>query len=99
MPRSAPKLEGGSLTLDATAFEAHFNMPLVHETVRAEQNARRRGTARVGRALPGLVVGDAATGHVLECLVVLDVRIEFPAQLSGRCIERVYDLVRRPGVE
>ena len=45
MPRSAPKLEGGSLTLDATAFEAHFNMPLVHETVRAEQNARRRGTA------------------------------------------------------
>ena len=27
------------------AFEARFNMPLVHEAVRAELNARRRGTA------------------------------------------------------
>ncbi|HTU85638.1 MAG TPA: 50S ribosomal protein L4, partial [Solirubrobacteraceae bacterium] len=27
------------------AFEAPFNMPLVHETVRAELNARRHGTA------------------------------------------------------
>src|SRR6185437_2435436 len=44
MPRSAPKLGGGSTTLDATAFEANFNMPLVHETVRAELNARRQGT-------------------------------------------------------
>jgi large subunit ribosomal protein L4 len=31
--------------LDAVAFEASFNMPLVHEAVRAELNARRRGTA------------------------------------------------------
>jgi large subunit ribosomal protein L4 len=45
MPRSAPKLEGGTQALDATAFEAGFNMWLVHEAVRAEQNARRRGTA------------------------------------------------------
>ncbi len=45
MPRAAPKLGGGSLTLDAAAFEARFNMPLVHEAVRAELNARRRGTA------------------------------------------------------
>ena len=44
MPRTAPKLGGGSATLDATAFEATFNMPLVHETVRAELNARRQGT-------------------------------------------------------
>ena len=44
MPRTAPKLGGGSATLDATAFEAEFNMPLVHEAVRAELNARRRGT-------------------------------------------------------
>ena len=44
MPRTAPKLGGGSATLDATAFEAGFNMPLVHEAVRAELNARRRGT-------------------------------------------------------
>jgi large subunit ribosomal protein L4 len=44
MPRTAPKLGGGSATLDATAFEANFNMPLVHETVRAELNARRQGT-------------------------------------------------------
>jgi large subunit ribosomal protein L4 len=45
MPRTAPKLGGGSATLDATAFEARFNMPLVHEAVRAELNARRQGTA------------------------------------------------------
>jgi large subunit ribosomal protein L4 len=44
MPRTAPKLGGGSATLDATAFEAGFNMPLVHEAVRAELNARRQGT-------------------------------------------------------
>ncbi len=45
MPRTAPKLGGGSVSLDAVAFEARFNMPLVHEAVRAELNARRRGTA------------------------------------------------------
>ena len=47
--RKAPKLGGGgravNVTLDASAFEARFNMPLVHETVRAELAARRRGTA------------------------------------------------------
>jgi large subunit ribosomal protein L4 len=43
--RKAPKLGGGAVDLDATAFEASFNMPVVHETVRAELNARRRGTA------------------------------------------------------
>jgi large subunit ribosomal protein L4 len=41
----APVLGGGTVKLDAAAFEARFNMPLVHETVRAELNARRRGTA------------------------------------------------------
>ena len=45
MPSTATKLGGGSVTLDAKAFEAEFNMPVVHETVRAEQAARRRGTA------------------------------------------------------
>ena len=45
MPRTAPKLGGGTQKLDATAFEARFNMPLVHEAVRAELNARRQGTA------------------------------------------------------
>jgi large subunit ribosomal protein L4 len=45
MPRTAPRLGGGQVALDATAFEAAFNMPLVHESVRAELNARRRGTA------------------------------------------------------
>jgi large subunit ribosomal protein L4 len=45
MARSAPKLGGGTATLDGAAFEAGFNMPLVHETVRAELNARRQGTA------------------------------------------------------
>ena len=41
----APKLGGGTVTLDAAAFDARFNMPLVHESVRAELAARRRGTA------------------------------------------------------
>jgi large subunit ribosomal protein L4 len=47
--RKAPKLGGGgraaTVALDPGAFEARFNMPLVHETVRAELAARRRGTA------------------------------------------------------
>ncbi len=44
----AVRLGGGrtrKVDLDAGAFEARFNMSLVHETVRAELNARRRGTA------------------------------------------------------
>jgi large subunit ribosomal protein L4 len=45
MARTASVLGGGSFALDSTAFEASFNMPLVHETVRAELNARRHGTA------------------------------------------------------
>jgi large subunit ribosomal protein L4 len=45
MARSAAVLGGGKVALDPGAFEAPFNMALVHETVRAEQNARRRGTA------------------------------------------------------
>jgi large subunit ribosomal protein L4 len=42
---SARNLGGGTVDLDPVAFEAKFNMPLVHETVRAELNARRHGTA------------------------------------------------------
>jgi large subunit ribosomal protein L4 len=42
---SAPKLGGGTVKLDDAAFQARFNMPLVHQAVRAELNARRRGTA------------------------------------------------------
>ncbi len=49
MPRAelkAPRVGGrGSVPLDPVAFGASFNMPLVHEAVRAELNARRRGTA------------------------------------------------------
>src|SRR5215831_13065604 len=45
MPRTASVLGGGTVDLDPVAFEANFNMPLVHETVRAELNARRHGTA------------------------------------------------------
>jgi large subunit ribosomal protein L4 len=43
----APVLGGGSkaLALDETAFGARFNGPLLHESVRAELAARRRGTA------------------------------------------------------
>ena len=35
----------GKVDLDAVAFGEEFHMALVHETVRAELNARRRGTA------------------------------------------------------
>ncbi len=45
MARTASVLGGGTVTLDETTFGARFNMPLVHESVRAELNARRRGTA------------------------------------------------------
>jgi large subunit ribosomal protein L4 len=45
MPSTATKLGGtGTVKLDAKAFEAEFNMAIVHETVRAEQAARRAGT-------------------------------------------------------
>jgi large subunit ribosomal protein L4 len=44
-PPTAPRLSGGNVKLDAGAFEAEFNMAVVHEAVRAEQAARRRGTA------------------------------------------------------
>ena len=46
MPSTATKLGGtGTVKLDASAFEAKFNMAIVHETVRAELAARRQGTA------------------------------------------------------
>jgi large subunit ribosomal protein L4 len=45
MARSAAVLGGGSVPLAQDAFEASFNMALVHEVVRAELAARRRGTA------------------------------------------------------
>ena len=42
----APILGGSKkVGLDGDAFGARFNGPLVHETVRAELNARRQGTA------------------------------------------------------
>ena len=43
----APMLGGGArrVALDETAFGARFNGPLLHESVRAELAARRRGTA------------------------------------------------------
>ncbi len=44
MPSTATKLGGGTVTLDDKAFGAEFNMAIVHETVRAEQAARRQGT-------------------------------------------------------
>ena len=41
----APKLGGGTVKLDTSVFTARFNMAVVHETVRSELAARRRGTA------------------------------------------------------
>jgi len=57
MPR-APRLGGGSVTLDDAVFTAKFNGPLVHETVRAELNALRQGTSATKTR--GLVRGGGA---------------------------------------
>jgi large subunit ribosomal protein L4 len=45
MPSAKNLGGGGDVTLDDTAFGAKFNGPLVHESVRAELNAKRQGTA------------------------------------------------------
>jgi large subunit ribosomal protein L4 len=49
MPPAAPKApyigKSGNVTLDKTVFGEDFHMALVHETARAELNARRKGTA------------------------------------------------------
>ena len=44
MARTATVIGGGTVELEPVAFEASFNMPLVHEAVRAELAARRQGT-------------------------------------------------------
>jgi large subunit ribosomal protein L4 len=44
MPK-AKHLTGAAVELDDVVFGARFNGPLVHESVRAELNARRQGTA------------------------------------------------------
>ncbi|HEX4036261.1 MAG TPA: 50S ribosomal protein L4 [Solirubrobacteraceae bacterium] len=56
----APVLGGSrkALALDDVAFGARFNGPLVHESVRAELAARRRGTAATKTR--GLVSGGGA---------------------------------------
>jgi large subunit ribosomal protein L4 len=55
---SAPKIGGGTVELDASAWEARWNEGLVHECVRAELNARRQGTAATKTR--GMVRGGSA---------------------------------------
>jgi large subunit ribosomal protein L4 len=49
---------GRTVGLDRDAFAAGFHMPLVHQSVRAEQAARRRGTAATKTR--GMVSGGSA---------------------------------------
>ena len=44
MPKAKNLSGGAAVNLDDAAFGASFNGPLVHESVRAELNARRQGT-------------------------------------------------------
>jgi large subunit ribosomal protein L4 len=55
---TAPKLGGGTVTLDEGVFGAEIKAHLVHEAVRAEQNALRAGTAATKSR--GLVSGGRA---------------------------------------
>jgi large subunit ribosomal protein L4 len=60
-PAEAPVLGAGAtknVKLDESAFGARFNGPLVHQSVRAEQAARRRGTAATKTR--GMVSGGSA---------------------------------------
>ena len=45
MPDAPVLGASAKVALDPATFEVRFNGPLVHESVRAELNARRRGTA------------------------------------------------------
>jgi large subunit ribosomal protein L4 len=45
MPSAKNLADGKTVELDETAFGARFNGPLVHESVRAELNAKRQGTS------------------------------------------------------
>jgi len=46
MAANAPFIAGsGAVALDDAVFSESFHMPVVHEAVRAELNARRRGTS------------------------------------------------------
>jgi large subunit ribosomal protein L4 len=45
MPSAKNLADGKTVELDAAAFGARFNGPLVHESVRAELAARRQGTS------------------------------------------------------
>jgi large subunit ribosomal protein L4 len=53
-----PPTGSKKVKLDETAFTAKFNGPLVHQSVRAEQAARRRGTAATKTR--GMVSGGGA---------------------------------------
>jgi large subunit ribosomal protein L4 len=58
MPEAPILGAAGKVELDERAFTARFNKPLVHESVRAEQAARRRGTAATKTR--GMVSGGGA---------------------------------------
>jgi large subunit ribosomal protein L4 len=57
-PASGSAGSSKKVTLEDSAFGARFNGPLVHQSVRAEQAARRRGTAATKTR--GLVSGGGA---------------------------------------
>ena len=92
----SPKLSQG---LPVSALSAIIRPSLTGRKIVRGQSAGAGAPPASMAPGRGLVVGHAAAGQVLEGRVVLDLRVERPAQLAGLRIEREQALVLRAEVE
>ena len=89
MPSTAKKLGAtGTVKLDAKAFEAEFNMALVHETVRAEQAARRRGTHPPRRAARSAVAAPSRGSRRARAAPAPALHVARSGRAAARCSVR-----------